>query len=223
MSAEKSIGKLEQLPTELLQDILAWIPDIQSLAAAVLTGPKFYCAFLDAQTQIVKGVLQRQIPTELMHDALAAEASSGQDTWTREQAIEFLKQYFAREKQPFHYSLQWTLSQALPLAQLYSIIEFFVGSLVSPILARQSSSRPLSKTEKCRISCNFYRFQIYCNLFKNEKEIPIYADHDQQHEYFAHFAPWENEQLACIHDYLLLVITPGSNTFFSLTDVVIII
>lgn len=39
--------------------------------------------------------------------------------------------------------------------------------------------------------------------------IPIDADDDQREAYFAYFAPWENEQLACIHDYLLEVITPG--------------
>lgn len=39
--------------------------------------------------------------------------------------------------------------------------------------------------------------------------IPIDADHDQREAYLAHFAPWENEQLACIHDYLLEIIAPG--------------
>lgn len=203
------MAKLEQLPIELLQDILAGVPDIQSLGALVLTGPLFYRAFLDAQAQIVKEVLQRQIPTELMHDALAAEFSK-QDVWTREQAIDFLEQYFAREKKSFHSSFQWTLSEALPLARLHSLVELFTSSLVSSILAQKHSAQPLSKTEKFRLNCNFYRFEIYCNLFRNKDKNPIYADDDQREEYFAHFAPWENEQLACIHDYLLLLITPGS-------------
>lgn len=33
--------------------------------------------------------------------------------------------------------------------------------------------------------------------------IPIDTGHDQREAYVAHFAPWENEQLACIQDYLL--------------------
>lgn len=61
---------------ELIQHILTMIPGIQSLAAAVLGGPQFYHAFLDAQLRITQEVSTRQIPPEIHHDALAAEVSS---------------------------------------------------------------------------------------------------------------------------------------------------
>jgi len=184
MNSGGSNGKLEKLPTELIQECLATLPDVQSLVAAVLTESRLYNAFLSAEDKITKEVLLRQIPTELLHDALATEASSRQDTWTREQAGNFLSKYFSRDQQPFHHSLQWSLSQALPLAQLYSLIGLFTASLTSPIL-EQKASRPLSETERSRIGCNFYRFQIYYNLFPNKDELPIRADHDQREKYFA--------------------------------------
>lgn len=79
-------------------------PDVQFLAAAVLGGSRFYHAFLDAQIRVTEEVLTRQIPTELHHDALATETSSRQGIWTRKQAEDFLGDYFARDRQPFHSS-----------------------------------------------------------------------------------------------------------------------
>jgi hypothetical protein len=217
-SREKFKGKLEQLPPELIQVVLSELPDIASLESAVLTGPHLYYAFMDAEAQITKKVFLQQIPAELLHDTLAAEVSSREETWRREKADDFLSQYFARDQQPFRSSLQWKLSQVLSLARLYNIINFFTTDLVSPILTQNplsgdkevtSSWQPLSQSERNRIQCNFYRFQIYCNLFRDKKNGPFHSDDDQRDNYFAHFAPWENEQLACINDYLLRIITPG--------------
>lgn len=101
MSSRMPKRRLEQLPVEIIHDILARLPDIQSLAAAVLTGPNLYQAFLHAPSRITKEVLLRQIPTELLHDALAAEVSSHRDIWTHEQADDFLAKYLACDQQPF--------------------------------------------------------------------------------------------------------------------------
>lgn len=131
MAEEKRTGKLEKLPTELIQHILTMIPDIQSLTSGVLGGPRIYHAFLSAQVRITKEVLSRQIPTELYHDALAAEASSRQTVWTSQQAEDFLWDYFARDRQPCHSSVEWTLSRALPLARLHDTIEFLTDSVYS--------------------------------------------------------------------------------------------
>ena len=220
MMSEESKGtrSLEQLPLELIQLILTELPDVSNLKSAALTGPCLYYAFMGAEVLITKEVLLRQIHTDLLHDALA-EISSRRDTWTAEEAEVFLAQYFSRSQQPFHPSLQWKLSQALPLCRLYSLIELFTVDLTTPVLAGNPvskdpesgpSPRPLSQTEKNRIIRNFYRFQIYCNIFRDES--PPISVYRQRKSYFAHFAPWENEQLACIHDYLLNIITPGSTS-----------
>ena len=221
MSSDTSRRGLERLPVEILHGILSRLSDIQSLAATVLTGPYLYYAFLDAQSWITEEVLLRQIPTELLHDALAGEVSSHRDIWAREQAKDFLAKYLARDQQPFHSYLQWTLSQTLSLARFYRIVEFFTASLVSSILTQRPSAWPVSPSEKSRIDRNFYRFQIYCNVFRNKDNIPIRPSDAQRKVYFAHFAPWENEQLACIQDYLHGVMTPGSYFNCSLTLIII--
>lgn len=215
-------ARLDRLPVELVQEILAALPDVESLVSAVLTGPCLYLSFLGAECYITKEVLLRQIDPDLLHDAVA-ELSSRRTPWTEQETGDFLAQYFARDKRPFHSLLKWKLSQALPLIRLHHVIDFFLNDLTSPILAgnpmskkpvKPCSTLPLSCSEKNRITLNFYRFQIYCNLFrgrwgnKNPIDPPIHSI-DQKEKYFQHFAPWENEQLCCIHDYLLRIITPG--------------
>lgn len=76
-------------------------------------GPLLYHAFLDAQILVTKEVPTRPIPTELNHDALATEVSSRQGIWTRKQAEDFLEDYFARDRQPFHSSFRGKMSSWL--------------------------------------------------------------------------------------------------------------
>lgn len=47
----------------------------------------------------------------------------------------------------------------------------------------------------------FYRFKIYCNLFRARKP-PTFNVYKHQGVFFSKFSPWENELLGCIHDYL---------------------
>lgn len=94
--------------------------------------------FLHAQSQITKGVPLRQVSMELLHDILAADVSSDQDTWTGQQVEDSFATYLAREQQPSHYSLQWTLflgsstSPALPHHRLFHALPcvFCSGSTV---------------------------------------------------------------------------------------------
>ena len=58
-----------------------------------------------------------------------------------------------------------------------------------------------------RIERSFYTFEIYCSLFgKSRSRLSL---NDQLDLFFNRFAPWENEQLACVHDFLLDELKPG--------------
>ncbi|KAL3458210.1 hypothetical protein BJX64DRAFT_267015 [Aspergillus heterothallicus] len=211
---------LEQLSTEIIQAILSELSDIESLESAALTGPCLYAAVKGAEFQIVKTVLLRQLGADILHDALSTEVAMQRTTWQESEAADFLSSYFCRNEQPFDSILNYTLSQALRLARLHALIDVFTRDLTAPILARnkplpdriselQSPARPLSQTERDRFFRTFYRFQIYCSLFGDPEEC-LYQDGPERNEvYFAHFSAWENEQLACIHDYLLRVMTPA--------------
>ncbi|KAJ5578184.1 uncharacterized protein N7459_007148 [Penicillium hispanicum] len=214
--------RLETLPTELIQLILSAIPNIESLEAAVLTGPRLHYAFKAFETRIVKPILSHEIAAELLHDALAVEISSQKQAWSTEELKEFLAKYCARDQQPFHVLLSGKLTQARSLIRLHNAVKFHRDRLASEVLSSNPVSaasavspvRPLSKAEETRIDCSLYRFQIYCNLFRDWKKIPDSFHFDQAEVFFSLFAPWENEQLACIHDYLLRIVKPVLEGFY---------
>lgn len=81
--SDKMQGRLENLPFELTLWILAEIPDIQSLARAVLTGPRLYSVFMFAQTQITKTVLLRQIHPDLLRRLSCRRISAKRGTLDR--------------------------------------------------------------------------------------------------------------------------------------------
>jgi hypothetical protein len=182
MDQESSKSMLEQLPTELVQAILSALPDIVSLKSAALTGPHLYHAFLGAEQNIISQVLLRQFNPALLHDALAAEESSRPLSWSKQQTLDFLLRYFDHDKRPLYSSLRWKLSEALLLAKLYDHVHFFASDLGAKFLARNPISgdwdpvpRPASSSEMDRIKRTFYRFEIYCNLFRDSRNLPLHA------------------------------------------------
>lgn len=208
MCSKMKEGKLEQLPSELLLAILSALPNIQSLISTVLTGPRLYSVFTTNKAQITKEALLRQVHPEHLYDALVAELSGHEKEWGQGEAWEFLEEYVARNEQPFHCSLKWKISHVLPLAQRARDIDFFFEDIASYALAR---GRPVSENEMNRIIWTLYRFEAYCNMFRDDIEDMLDGQW-QKEEYFPRFAPWKNEQLACIHDYLLRIMRPGSTS-----------
>ena len=67
-----------------------------------------------------------------------------------------------------------------------------------------------TRQEICRIERALYRFEIYCNIFRESPKAQYSSVYGEQKRlFFSNFAPWENEQLGCIHDFLARVVSPG--------------
>jgi hypothetical protein len=60
-----------------------------------------------------------------------------------------------------------------------------------------SRSAPLSPAEHFRFCRAFYRVELYATLFRG----CAFADHVNRWFFLRH-PPWENEQLACVYNYL---------------------
>ena len=61
----------------------------------------------------------------------------------------------------------------------------------------RSTSAPLSPAEHFRFCRAFYRVELYATLFRG----CAFADHVNRWFFLRH-PPWENEQLACVYNYL---------------------
>lgn len=197
------------LTLELKHIIFSALPDTRSLISLILTCSSFYHTFLDAESLIIKSILRSQVGLDLIFDATIVFKSTTLKAYSNDAAIELLKSY---TKQDFACLSQiWKLRDALAVGGLHDNIEFFSRDFASLALSidpvtglDEASPSPLSLLESTRIKRTFYRYELFCNIFRKREDIQFgkAASESPQSIFFSICAPWENEQLACVRDYL---------------------
>ncbi|KAK2753764.1 hypothetical protein FQN55_000127 [Onygenales sp. PD_40] len=211
--AEVFHGPFSSLPVELRQAILCELPDVPALQAALEADASLKDAFFDAESLILESITCHQIPVALHPEAFAVLASShfGDKTFSADHAQKIVNNYLLRVPS---YPIKWTLDEARSLNDIHEHISCFAEEFASSALrvypVPPKSPKPVSITERSRFMGAFYRFEFYCNLFR---EYPKQGD-----PFVSRFAPWENEQLASIYDYLFDRITPGTLAFHDITE-----
>ncbi|WEW56217.1 hypothetical protein PRK78_001656 [Emydomyces testavorans] len=206
---------LECLPPELIQLILAALPDVMSLKSAALSCWSMYEAFIGAEQLITSQVLTAQLNLDLLEYALLVrEAAKHTVPWTQQEVLSFIRRHLLVTS-PTVAQRTWSLSEALPMGDLYDHIRYFTDDFVSNALTaplapakREPGLWELSRGEVNRIETAFYRFEIYCKMFKTEVKCDDTDEDNEDLRYYKEdfhdvFSPWENEQLACVHYYLL--------------------
>ena len=200
------------IPAEIKQLIFELLADIPSLRALISTCSTLYYFFLNSESSILAEVLQRRIPPSLMHPALAILKSSKPTFWSRQTAEDLITLYTRTDKASSLPELN--LRNALLLSEMHDHVHFFANRFATyalsqhPVGVPRLSAVPISPSELCRIERTFYRLQFYCNLMtwrnkglSNRCEISSVISDG--------FAPWENEQLACIIEYLVNLLFQG--------------
>lgn len=144
-------------------------------------------------------------------------SSYGEEVRPHDQVIGFIERYIhglcGRSTPP---PLTYNIFSALPLAAFHNKIQYLSGGLISKALSKhpvsgkpEPSHPPPSKRETGRIERALYRLEIYSNLIWNRIAYSIEEGNRQHLAFFSAFSPWENEQLACIRDYLIEALRPG--------------
>lgn len=216
------VSPLISLPTELKQLILCHLANIRSLKSIVLVHSTFYRSFEDRARHITNQVLFNSLPIELYPEALAVFKSYTLQDATEAETL--LDDYFSAIRQPTpsqkHSEFGGTLAQASAIEDFHLVVCQLTTPIVEQALRRCpvfSDAIPdeskLSPTEEMRFHRALYRFQLHTNIYIDPEIIQRHLDF-QAHAYvpkdwdlfFSHFAPWENEQLASIHDLMGLLL-----------------
>ncbi|KAL6720884.1 hypothetical protein ACLMJK_002809 [Lecanora helva] len=140
-------------------------------------------------------------------------------SWDNAAVKRLLKLYCGHRKPLL--GLQLGLGEALALSKLQEHIHFLATDFASAALSVDPNGKSLSRSESQasyselgRIERTFYRFETYCNLFRQRERTwskgfcnfrglqPRLDASDRQETFFENFPPWENEQLACVREYL---------------------
>ncbi|KAL9627787.1 MAG: hypothetical protein Q9164_007491 [Protoblastenia rupestris] len=113
----------------------------------------------------------------------------------------------------------WTIADALAISSLHSCVEYWSEKFVTEMFNTASAfayinappAGPLSQNEKNRIQRAFYRFEVYQNLYRDPTLVDV---GENRSLLYWNFSDCENEQLACVHDYLFRAICPAYNNVF---------
>ncbi|KAI1178163.1 hypothetical protein F4777DRAFT_586814 [Nemania sp. FL0916] len=231
---------IEALAVELIRMILSALPDVASLQAAVLSCPMFYNSFINAEKSITSSVLLNQVGATVLPEAITAFKSSqmrrpSTELWNPQPIADFFAQ---NPRQELALLKSWSLKDAVHVGRLHACVKELAQRFASATLPESPAAcfDPfLTYQEKCRIQQALYRFEVYCNLFrelcKDHSRLYTYHDppdrtdgrenalyrslfgtyHQQSILFIDNYAPWENEQLGCIHDFLVRAISPAFN------------
>ncbi|KAK7935315.1 hypothetical protein PG985_000810 [Apiospora marii] len=225
---------VEGLSVELVRLVLSALPNVASLRATVLSCPIFYSAFIGAEVAITTRVLLGQIDASVLPEAIAALESSrlrrndGQELCDEGAVLAFMDQNLRHRPDV---PRSWSLTEAFRVTQLHVPVSElairFVNEATDKSPLNRSRSISVTCQEVCRIERALYRFEVYCNIFRGSEMLfrsPVLPMRlrfyrEQQRLFFTNFAPWENEQLGCIHDFLVSAVTPGQLlTFDDIVD-----
>ena len=207
-----------ELPNEIWLIIFRAIPDIPSLRALTHTNSTLHKIFINNASSVSFAVLSNEIPASIFPEAIAAWSSLTIKPWNKARVRAFLHHYHANREAQLNQS--WTLYKASKVSKLHQRCRFFA----SEFFASLPSTNPVSGSamlafapsllEVNRLEQAFHRFEMYCNLFRrpfllsNEER---FTAAEQRDIYFNHYTAWENEQLACIHDYLFCRLSDSFN------------
>ena len=223
-----SMAALERLPTEIQLAILLNIDDIGSLESIIRASPRYHSAYLSQRHAILKRVLFNSIHPDVLYDAFSAIDSTKSAIGDREDRAARVRSFLSDYRDtrdtwvpPEHLDLE-TLCR---LARLQNHVQHSTQDLYRVAI----SSHPfpgtqmvhgagLSVNESRRFYRAFYRFDIFCNLFRNWKASPAVEllsnasnrqlenpfqlePLEKSSRFLGLFNPWEVEELACVRDY----------------------
>ncbi|KAF2789047.1 hypothetical protein K505DRAFT_365959 [Melanomma pulvis-pyrius CBS 109.77] len=208
MEKQTSSPLIQNLSVELQQVILSNIPDVLSLRSAALSCRVLYNALLSAETIITTRVLLNQVDFDVLPEANIAQEALRLVPCTENRIRDFIAKHLHKRQPPPE---SWNLCDAVTIAKFHTCVSelalqfIATAAMKSPICG----TRPITRAEISRIERAMYRFEIFCNLFRGfEKSDPRLLN-QLWATFFLNFSPWENEQLACVHDHLVQAVYPA--------------
>ncbi|KAK2059750.1 hypothetical protein LY76DRAFT_511508, partial [Colletotrichum caudatum] len=199
--------------------ILSYLPDFNCLRNTALVSP----THLRCAPSACRQVLLNEVGHRTLPDAIAALESSKFDPRDLNLVANFSDEYLKR-RAPVPPRI--TLSDGAALSELHKCVDH-LGSMFQDHslrllveeqigLAKEQHDWPEvsatpeepSAAEAARCQRALYRFEIYCNLFKNPEVVRFNLDvvNFQRAQFFDCLSPWEIEQLVAIRDFLAVAV-----------------
>ncbi|KAI1268103.1 hypothetical protein F5Y18DRAFT_377402 [Xylariaceae sp. FL1019] len=210
-----TMAKFTDIPCELIILVMKQLNSFDDLRAFLLTCRYVYSSYSEVSTSaIAHAIVRKQIGPDLLHYSIAlheaAQTLSPHPPMTALELIESLNEKKDELLQRIHAYLPAALAR---LSHTHSLIEknaLKFASLAQRYIARPVyqlwdrytsgfSSVALSPTERFRLYRAFYRFEFFVTVFH---VVVGDDDPDLADIFFSNHGPHEDEQLACVYEYL---------------------
>lgn len=213
---------IQSWPMELLVAILKHVPDPQALKSLILSCSAFSTAYYSHQRQTLLHLVRNTFDVDKVNIATPLLACRAQhidvlSATHLETVTTLLKANLERiepTKQAIH---EISVEECKQMLRLKRVASQICNDLISQVplhhpLGRENvmSYKPLSTTERRRITIAIYRWELWAKLFS--KRVPgILQKQDsaaridintQMAVYLARYTRWEQEQLSCLYDYV---------------------
>ncbi|KAI0188515.1 hypothetical protein EV127DRAFT_512996 [Xylaria flabelliformis] len=202
--------RVTDMPCEVITAVFKQLDHIQFLLPCLLTCRYFYYSYKANPRSAIEILKQQVGPALLSYSIAVQEASLSPSSHVRLSTTELLKTLCNKPSILINRLRDYPLVALVQLGHTHDLVEKFANGLArfawgqtnTRSLPRGRFPHPdrfsLSPTEEFRFYRAFYRVQLYMRLFRTDN-----TQIDQQVDmFFSGHSPWENEQLACVYQYL---------------------
>ncbi|EHK25575.1 uncharacterized protein TRIVIDRAFT_62247 [Trichoderma virens Gv29-8] len=218
---------LHELPPEMLRVILTSFDSLHDLYSLIKASSQCFRIYRITPELILSSVLKRAIHPDALYHALAAVHVDPDEVSNRdndEQSWQFLDSYFQRD--PALLEFPRDMNGIISLAKLNNLVSSLANDYICRTLhalyaseeTKQDAPRHalapcshhaacrtgLSATEQARIQRAFFRYELFSRCFPVNPSVPresIFSADEQFNHFIQQMAPWEVEELSCLHEY----------------------
>ncbi|UKZ75142.1 hypothetical protein TrVFT333_002815 [Trichoderma virens FT-333] len=189
---------LHELPPEMLRVILTSFDSLHDLYSLIKASSQCFRIYRITPELILSSVLKRAIHPDALYHALAAVHVDPDEVSNRdndEQSWQFLDSYFQRD--PALLEFPRGMNGIISLAKLNNL----VSSLANDYICRTLHAL---YAKQARIQRAFFRYELYSRCFPVNPSVPresIFSADEQFNHFIQQMAPWEVEELSCLHEY----------------------
>lgn len=202
------------MPIEIRCAILRELPTVEDISSAVRSTRVFREASREDCT-VVASVLTKIIDKRLLPYVATFLELDKSDWKTYEDQSRILRKCLSKTPSEAKQELaQITIRDTLHVLERYDRIQYFAKKYATKALTLLRKAkvfkrpiRSFHSSEMHRIERSLYTFELYCFLYGRGSfdRTPF----EEREAFFTQFAPWENEQLGSVLEFLVKELRPG--------------
>ncbi|KAH8688370.1 hypothetical protein BGZ61DRAFT_41692 [Ilyonectria robusta] len=201
---------ITSLPCEIVVSIFRNLDDVRCISSVLLTCRYFYACY-NERPSIGAEILRRRIPSALLPYSVALiEASRHPFLPAVGAVLQLLHDLYEHPDQMANKLHSLPISGLLELGHIHVIIDTLVNDFATDawkLLCQEAEDFPtsvsLSSTEYLRFCRAFYRAELFFRVYRGANQTTLERIGGAEARlFFSRVAPWENEQLGCVYDFL---------------------